>query len=74
LQKAARANDLRSFVVATEVVDWSACEPKDFILAVGFRGRWIAVKDGELLGSADLLADLVREVGKTPKGLFSLID
>jgi hypothetical protein len=39
-----------------------------------FRGRRIAVKDGELLGSADLLADLVREVGKTPKVLFSLID
>ena len=138
LQKAARANDLRSFVVATEVVDWTACEPKDFIRAVGlalslggfalardiaenghrrypnhpgltryasvlapprilrddapadpsianneawlrkhaheFRGRWVAVKDGELLGSADVLADLVREVGKTSKVLFSLID
>jgi hypothetical protein len=35
LEKAARANYLRSFVAATEGVDWSTCEPKDFILAVG---------------------------------------
>jgi hypothetical protein len=138
LEKAARANDLRSFVAATGAVDWSTCAPKDFIRAVDhalslgafalardisekghqrwpnhpglgryasvlapprilhndrpadptigkneawlrkhsqeFRGRWVAVKDGELLGSADVLADLVREVGKPSKALFSLID
>ncbi|MGO9061556.1 MAG: hypothetical protein ACLQU2_29905 [Candidatus Binataceae bacterium] len=39
-----------------------------------FRGRWIALRNGELLGSADTLSDLTSKVGKTPEMLLTLID
>lgn len=39
-----------------------------------FRGRWIALRSGEFLGSADTLADLIAKVGKTPETLLALID
>lgn len=138
LEEAAKANDTRSFVTATKVVDWGMCQPKDFIRAVDlalslsafavardisekghrqypkhpglrqhalvlaspkilradlpvdstveknegwlkkhgreFRGHWIAVRNGQLLGSADTLTDLIAKVGKTPETLMTLID
>jgi len=39
-----------------------------------FRGRWIAVRNGELMGSADTLGDLIGKVGKTAETLLTLID
>jgi hypothetical protein len=39
-----------------------------------FRGRWIAVRNGEFLGSADTLAGLIANVGKTSGALLTLID
>jgi hypothetical protein len=138
LERAAKANDLRSFMAAIEAVNWEICQPGDFIRAVDlalnvgafavahdisekgrrkypnhpelrkhasilappkilrtnlpadatveanerwlkkcgheFRGRWIAVRDGEFLGSADTLAGLIANVGKTSGALLTLID
>jgi hypothetical protein len=39
-----------------------------------FRGRWIAVRNGEFLGSADTLADLIANVGKPSGALLTLIE
>ncbi len=34
LERAAKANDVRSFMAATETVNWEMCQPGDFIQAV----------------------------------------